>query len=262
MIDPPRQARRGSSMRISRLVLSLSTVLLGATGVRAQGRIAWNDAPTVGSWAEFDMTVVKDGKTSSGSYRLACLEKRRFEGVDYLWCEIARANEGKKPRIFKVLIPQDSIASSDKPLSQARQVVYQDGDKVPMMAEGSTLASVVEILDAIQGDVPLTYESSGRDEVKLPEGKSVTAFRKVGTVEITPPGQEKTKVTSEVWVIRDVPFGFVKRVITTESGSGATGSKSVETIVLRREGSTGATSQITGTPKPFNALDLLLGGRG
>lgn len=248
-------------MRLSRFFASVSAVILGVAAGRAQGRIAWNDAPSVGSWAEFDMTVVKDGKTSSGSYRLACLEKKRISEVDYLWCEIARAKGGKKPRVFKVLLPLDSVASSDKPLSVAREVVYQDGDKAPMTATGSTLSSLVQILDGMQGDTPLAYESNGREEVKIGEA-SVNAFKKVGTLEITPPGGEKTKVTSEVWVAKDVPFGFVKRVITTETGSGATAMRTIETIVLRGKGTTGATSQITGTPKPFNALDLLLGSKG
>lgn len=243
-----------------RLAFTVLALLAASPGLRAQGRLAWNEPPAVGSWAEFKMEIVDGPKTSHGTYRLSALGKARLEGEDLLWCEIVRT-KGKKTRIIKVLLPERQIAASDAPLSVAKEVVYQDAGKVAMRAAGAELASVVSLLEGMQGGGPMTFESAGRDEVALPDGRRVPALRKLGRTEVKLPGQEETQVTCELWVVKDVPFGVVKRVVTTVRGSGATEERKVETLTLSSHAARGAASRITGEVKPFNPLLLLLGGR-
>jgi hypothetical protein len=56
-----------------------------------------------------------------------------------------------------------------------------------------------------------------------------------------------------------VPFGVVKRVLTTTEGTGATAVEKVETALLTRHGEKGATSEIRGEVRPFSVLELLSG---
>ena len=241
--------------RIVPLLVATATLPTVAAG---QGRISWNGVPAVGSWAEYALTVTQDAKTSSGSYRVACVGRERRGGADLLWCEIVRT-KGDKARVIKVLLPEDATTGTDDPLARAVEVVYQDGTKSALRAEGATLQSVVSLLQTIQGDEPMKFDSEGREEVALPGGKKTVAFKKTGSSTIELPGQDAVEVTSELWVVRDVPFGVARRVVTTTRGSGVTEEKKVETLELESSGGSGAVSRITGPIKPFSLMELLSG---
>lgn len=239
-------------------LLALVLMAAGGTTASAQGRLSWNGTPAVGSWVEMTLTVEEEGKTGSGSVKVSCIGKERRAGVDHLWIEIVRA-KGKKRRVLKILLPESAVATSDDPLSLAAEVVYQDAGKSAMNASGSQLASLVELLKTIQGDTPLQHASSGKETIELPGGKSAPAERLKGATAVTLPGRAETRVQSEIWTVREVPFGIAKRVVTTTEGSGATATRKVETTALAASGTTGAATEIKGTVRPFSVLDLLSG---
>ena len=233
-------------------------VLMGLTAspsLLAQGRLAWNEAPAVGSWAEFTLTSVKGSKTSTGAYRVKCLGRARVGEVDHLWIEIVR-DKGSKTRTFKFLLPESEVATSDTPLRSAVEMIYQESGKSALRAEGSQLSALLTILEAIEGDTPLTYQPQGREKIVLPNGTEAQAFRKSGAGEVTLPGREPTAVESDLWVVREVPFGVAKRTVTTTEGTGATALVKIETLELTDWGTTGAKSEIQGTVKPFSLMEL------
>lgn len=243
---------------LPRCAVGVLVALSVLPAARAQGRLAFGGVPAVGSFAEFAMTIEQEGKLSTGRYRVACLEKTRIDGIDHLWCEVARA-KGQKLRVIRILLPEADVAASDTPLSSAREVIYQDAGKKAMRASGAALQSVVSLLASVQGDAPLTYASEGREDLTLPDGSRVTAFRKSGQTDISLPDHDRTRVESTIWVVKDIPFGVCKRVVITTEGKGAAERKKVETLVLTGHGMKGAQSQVIGPIVAFNPLDLLLG---
>lgn len=245
-------------VRAAAPLLAALLLAASATPAAAQGRLSWNGTPAVGSWVEMSLQVVADGKASSGSVKVSCLAKERRGGVDHLWIEVVRV-KGKKQRILKLLLPESAVAGSDNPLSLAVEVVYQDAGKGAMKASGSQLASLVSLLETIQGETPLTHEPAGKEKLALPDGTSVSAERLKGVTEVTLPGHGKTSVQSELLTVPQVPFGIARRVLTTTEGEGVTATQKVETTTLAQFGTTGAATEIKGEVRPFSVLDLLSG---
>ncbi len=224
----------------------------------AQGRLSFGEIPAVGSYADYRVIVTKNGDSSrGGSSRIACLSQETIGGTSYLWCEVSRL-KGKKRRTFRILLPRSEVNRSDEPLSIARKVIYQESGKAAMLAEGATLGSLVTLLQSIQGEASLRHASSGRAVLTLPDGKEVKTFRKQAEADVTLPNGARTHVESEVFASRSIPFGVVKRIVKTKKGDKA---EKTELYELVRTGPSGAKSYITGQVKPFNLLELLLGGK-
>ena len=221
---PVGEARCGRTVAGCLLALLIGGIALAAHAQmgprlpRLQG--VWN--PVVGTGGAYRI----DGSEGyQGDIQIAIVAQEAVDGKDGYWLEMSMADPRSKQPIL------------------AKQLMVRDGDT----------AEVRRMIIALPGQEPIELPIATMHQ--SPRGEQPADVRKqadrIGVEDITTPAGTFTcehyqlrDGGGDVWVSDKVaPWGLVKMTGRTN-------------MILVRE-VTGATSQITGTPKPFDASQML-----
>ena len=192
--------------------------------------------PRVGAWSEFKMI---GGRNDGATMRMAVVGTERREGTAYIWLEIVmrgfgagRGEDASGPRVMisKMLVPGFG----------------------PGM--GQPAATIVKI-----GDVPAMEMPRGGQGPGSPRSTGLENCRNarvVGWESVTVPGGTFRALHvvgasghSDSWVVPDLPFALVKENANDEEHT--------QTVLVGH--GTGARSQITERPRPFDAQLFMRG---
>jgi len=229
---------------LRRIAAAAAVVLYAVPAVRAQDLVAICRKamhPSVGAWSQYKMV---GGREDGTTLRMSIVGSESREGSRYLWVEVAARAVRTGPGAG------DTLSMISKML-------------VPTFGSGSdqVRARIVKIGSARPMEMPVTQSrgpgTSGTDMLAQCRTAKVIGWERVtvpaGTfraLHIQNPGSK-----SDQWVDPGLPLALVKGT----SGGGDQGSHQ---MVLLGHG-TGARSQITGTPQPFNAqlmMQMMMGG--
>jgi hypothetical protein len=199
--------------------------------------------PPVGAWSQFSMT---GGRSDGAAMRMSVVGSERRGDSAYIWLEIALrgmpmglpAGAGDTLSIVNKLL----VTGFGPGMSNPREHVMKIGGAPAMtMPVGQGGAPAVPVMQECSDFKIVSWEG-----VTVPAG----TFRALHMVGI--------KAPSDTWIVPDLPFGVVK-VVT--GGAAADSGR----MVLVAHG-TGATSQITETPGPYDPqllmqlMQMMMGG--
>jgi hypothetical protein len=225
-----------------RVVVASAVALLAAQTARAQDIRAMCEKvlhPPVGSWSEFRTAK---GSEAGRTMRFAVVGRETHGDTAYLWLEFAARGfgmgEGRGGLDTVTVISKMLAPGFGAGMEAARTYIMKFGNlpamEMPVNNRGTNPgASMLE--DCQRSQVV------GWEQVTVPAG----TFRALHV--------RDSEGHGDTWVDPDLPFGVVK-------GGGADDSDSVELVAH----GTGARSQITETPRPFDArlfMQMLQGGR-
>jgi hypothetical protein len=215
---------------LRRLAVAAAVVVLAAPSARAQNLPAICERaihPPVGAWSEYRQV---GGREDGSTFRVAVVGKESRGGTPYLWVEaemhglvMGPGNGHPVTVISKALVPD-----LDRGMGHAQERIMKFGDQpaMEMPAEQSrfTGTSGSDILSGCR-----SAKVVGWERVTVPAG----TFRALHVKDADGNG--------DTWVDPDLPLAVVK-------GSSRGGQSDME---LTAHG-TGAHSQITGKPRPWD----------
>ena len=228
---------------LRRIAAASALALCAVPAVRAQDLAAVCRRvmhPPVGAWSQFQIV---GGRSHGGGMRLSIVGTETRRDTAYLWLEFAMRGMpvGGDGRDTLTVVNKLLVAGFGPGMTEPREHIIKFGSApamtMPVDRAGGPAAGPSMMQDCTDGKVV------GWESVTVPAG----AFRALHVQD------EEGKGDS--WVVPDLPFGLVK---------GAMGGDADDSgqMVLVGHG-TGAKSQITETPRPYDAqllMQLMMGG--
>jgi hypothetical protein len=230
---------------LRRIVAASAVALFAVPAARAQDLVAICQRamhPAVGAWSQYRMV---GGREDGATLRMSVVGRESHDGTAYLWIEVAARGFRMGPgggdtlsMISKMLAPGFGPG-----LGQARAHIVKIGSaramEMPVRQARTPGAPGADVLANCR-----TAKVIGWERVTVPAG----TFRALHIV--------NAQGKSDTWVNPDLPLAFVKST-TSEGAQGP------HQMVLAAHG-TGAKSQITETPQPYDPrlyMQMMPGGR-
>lgn len=227
---------------LHRIATAAAVALFAVPAARGQDLVAICQRamhPAVGAWARYKLV---GGREDGTTLRMAIVGHETREGARYLWVEVAARAVRTGPgggdtlsMISKMLVPSFGVGSD-----QVRTRIVKIGSARPMEMPATQSRGAgtpgTDMLAQCR-----TAKVIGWERVTVPAG----TFR---ALHIQNPANQ-----SDQWVDPDLPLALVK---------GTSGGSDQHQMVMLAHG-TGAKSQVTGTPQPFNAqlmMQMMMGG--
>jgi hypothetical protein len=225
-----------------RIAVASALALLAAPSARAQDMRAVCEKafhPPVGAWSEFRTT---GGSEAGRTMRFAVVGKETHGDTAYLWLEFSihgmRMGEERGPADTMTMITKFLAPSFGPGVEQARAYVAKFGSlpAMEMPMGGASPNSGTTVLNDCERSRVVGWE-----QVTVPGG----TFRALHV--------KDAENGADTWVDPDLPFAMVK-------GNDSHDSSMVELVAH----GTGARSQITETPRPWDPrlfMQMMRGGR-
>jgi len=256
----------------------LATVLLMPSFASAELDLNILKATPVGSWSVREETTTDHrGRQTVSVMRSSMLGSEERNGQKYYWIEMVadsfKLKKGKRKKngdrvIMKTLISEEVFSGDPANAVQnlrgiGEEMIVQNGNSQPMRMSGAG-GFAKGMLKGMGTEINFDFKSLGNADVSVPAGNfSTQKMQGTGSTSMKMMFKKIT-VTSDAtsYYSEKVPFGIVK----VEGESTINGKPSTNQVLLLEYGTSGATSQITGTPQEMpempNMKDLFGGGKG
>ena len=182
------------------LFCAAGLLLAAVAPVRAQDVCSqYRPTPAVGSWAEY----VNTRGDQSSTMRLAIVGQEKRDGKDAVWFESASESPRGK-MVVELLVPSFPFAQGD-----VMEMVVKRGDDPAMKMPGAMMGGAGRGGPGRGrgGNAASSWETECKTMTVVgPESVTVPA----GTFKTT--HLRNSADSTDVWVNKDVPFGFVKSV--------------------------------------------------
>lgn len=230
------------------------------------------DATQLGSWQiREELVTDHKGRQSINVIKSSLVGEEVRDGEQHLWLEMAtqgyKLKKGKRKAngdrvIVKSLVAASALKSDAANIVNnlhgfGKDIIIQNGDAAPMRLTGAGMMAQ-GMLKAMGTKVNYSYEKLGSESLSVKAGTFDTA-------KIQGSGSTSMKVlfktvtvesNSTAWMSDKVPFAMIKGEGTTITN----GKKSTHQIELIEFGTSGAKSEITGTPQEMPNLKGMFGG--
>lgn len=253
-------------------LFSVLLLLLTPTAYAQELGFSLIDATPIGSWQLREDTVIDHkGRQSLNVIRTSLLSKESRDGQQYYWLEMAidtykLKKNGKRKKsgdkvVLKSLVATSALTSDAANVmnnlsSFGKEMIMQNGNSKPMRISGSGMMAQ-SMLKALGAKVNYSYQTLGKENVSVKAGSfNATKIQGSGSTSVKVVFKKMTiESDNTAWLSSKVPFGLVKGQGVTETN----GKKSTHSVELVEFGTSGAVSQITGTPEEMPEMPDLKG---